>query len=264
MQCAESLRLQAYFDSELDAASAHGVERHLDHCAECRDLLSDLKVLRDGLRRELPIERPPAELRSRVLAALDRTIDREASPARPRVRPTVWRLPAYWAGAFSGLGGAAAAAALAWFLILPIGSSVLVSELVNAHVHSLLPDHLIAVVSTDRHTVKPWFAGHADVSPSVADFEAQGYKLIGGRADTVQNQRAAVVVYRHGAHTINVFSWASDRPAVTDATTRNGYHLDFWKEGNLQYCAISDTGWDELQGLVRLLRELAQRENSPT
>ena len=259
MQCAESLRLQAYFDSELDAASAHDVERHLDHCGECRGLLNDLTLLRDGLRRELPIERPPGDLRARILAA----IDREASSARPRVRPTVWRLPAFWTGAFSGLGGAAAAAALAWFLILPTSSSVLVSELVNAHVHSLLPDHLIAVVSTDRHTVKPWFAGHADVSPSVADFEAQGYKLIGGRADMVQNQRAAVVVYRHGAHTINVFSWASDRPAVTDGTTRNGYHLDFWKEGNLQYCAISDTGWDELQGLVRLLRELALRENSP-
>ena len=260
MQCAESLRLQAYFDTELDAASSHEVERHLDHCGECRDLLNDLKLLRDGLRRELPIERPSADLRVRILVA----IDREASPARPRVRPIVWRLPAFWAGAFSGLGGAAAAAALAWLLILPTSSSVLVSELVNAHVHSLLPDHLIAVVSTDRHTVKPWFAGHADVSPSVADFEAQGYKLIGGRADTVQNQRAAVVVYLHGAHTINVFSWASDRPAVTDSTTRNGYHLEFWKVGNLQYCAISDTGWDKLQGLVRLLRELAQRENTPT
>jgi anti-sigma factor RsiW len=259
MQCAESLRLQAYFDDELDAASAHDVERHLDHCGECRGLLNDLNLLRDGLRRELPIERPPGDLRGRILAA----IDEEASPARPRVRPTVWRLPAFWAGAFSGLGGAAAAAALAWFLILPSRSSVLVGELVNAHVHSLLPDHLIAVVSADRHTVKPWFAGHADVSPSVADFEAQGYKLIGGRADAVQNQRAAVVVYRHGAHTINVFSWASDRPALTDSTTRNGYHLEFWKVGNLQYCAISDTGWDELQGLVRLLRELAQRENSP-
>jgi anti-sigma factor RsiW len=264
MQCAESLRLQAYFDSELDASSAHEVERHLDHCVECRGLLNDLKLLRDGLRRELPIERPPGYLRARILAA----IDQEGSPARPspvtqRARPTAWRLPAFWAGAFSGLGGAAAAAALAWLLILPTSSNVLVSELVNAHVNSLLPDHLIAVVSTDRHTVKPWFAGHADVSPSVADFEAQGYKLIGGRTDTVQNQRAAVVVYRHGAHTINVFSWASDRPAVTDGTTRNGYHLDFWKEGNLQYCAISDTGWDELQGLVRLLRELAQHENSP-
>jgi len=259
MQCAESLRAQAYFDSELDAASAHSVERHLEHCVECRDLLNDLKLLRDGLRRELPIERSPRDLRARIMA----TIDREASPVKSRARPTPRRFPAFWAGTFSGLGGAAAVA-LAWLLIVPTSSSVLVSSLVDAHVHSLLPDHLIAVVSTDRHTVKPWFAGHADVSPAVADFEGQGYKLIGGRVDILQGQRAAVVVYQHGAHTINVFSWASDRPPVADTTTRNGYHLDFWKVGNLQYCAVSDTGWDELQGLVRLLRELAQRENSPS
>src|ERR1700733_6798971 len=251
MQCAESLRLQAYFDSELDAASAHEVERHLDHCVECRDLLNDLKLLRDGLRRELPIERAPGDLRARILAA----IDREAPPARPRVRPTVWRLPAFWAGAFSGLGGAAAAAALAWFLILPISSSVLVGELVNAHVHSLLPDHLIAVVSTDRHTVKPWFAGHADVSPSVADFDAQGYRLIGGRADYIDHQRSAVVVYQHGAHVINVFTWAANGTRLPSNTTRSGYHLAFWQHGDIQCCAVSDTGWDELLGLVRLLRE---------
>ena len=88
----------------------------------------------------------------------------------------------------------------------------------------------------------------------VADFEAQGYKLIGGRADYVERQRAAVVVYQHGAHTINVFSWATDKAPAVESATRNGYHLEFWKMGNLEYCAISDTGWEELHGLVRLIK----------
>jgi len=122
-------------------------------------------------------------------------------------------------------------------------------------VRSLMPTHLIDVVSTDKHTVKPWFAGHADVSPVVADFEPQGYRLVGGRVDYLDHQRSAVVVYQHGAHVINVFSWAANARGVPNNATRSGYHLAFWKAGDLEYCAVSDTAWDELLGLVRLLRE---------
>jgi anti-sigma factor RsiW len=164
-------------------------------------------------------------------------------------------------GAFSGAGGVAIAAALAVFLIVPSFTNPLLDGLVTAHVRSLMPDHLIDVVSTDKHTVKPWFAGHADVSPAVADFAAQGYTLVGGRADYFEGQRAAVTVYRHGAHTINVFSWAGSGVLPRDST-RNGYHLAFFREGNLDYCAVSDTGWDELHGLVTLVRDLSRKENS--
>jgi len=124
---------------------------------------------------------------------------------------------------------------------------------------ALLPAHLIDVASTDQHTVKPWFAGHADVSPVVADFAPQGYRLIGGRADYFDHQRAAVIVYQHGAHVINVFSWAKDKRSIPQNTTRDGYHLAFWQAGDLEYCAVSDTGWDELLRLVGLLRDLNAR-----
>jgi anti-sigma factor RsiW len=124
-----------------------------------------------------------------------------------------------------------------------------------------MPDHLIDVVSTDKHTVKPWFAGHADVSPVVADFAEQGYRLIGGRADYFDHQRAAVIVYQHGSHVINVFSWAATKDSVPRDTTRNGYHMAFWRTGDLVYCAVSDTGWDELRRLVRLLQDLGAHDN---
>ncbi|HXJ39160.1 MAG TPA: hypothetical protein VNH18_07765 [Bryobacteraceae bacterium] len=94
----------------------------------------------------------------------------------------------------------------------------------------------------------------------VADFDSQGYRLIGGRADYFDRQRAAVVVYQHGSHVINVFSWATSQRGVPSNTNRNGYHLAFWKAGDLVYCAVSDTAWDELIGLVRLLQELAARD----
>jgi anti-sigma factor RsiW len=165
-----------------------------------------------------------------------------------------WRPRPFWAGALGGAGGTAIAAALAFFLLVPRPTNPLLDELVNAHVRSLMPAHLIDVVSTDKHTVKPWFAGHADVSPAVADFDPQGYRLIGGRADYLDHQRSAVVVYQHGSHIINVFSWAGTGSVLPHDATRNGYHFVFWRSGDLEYCAVSDTARDELQGLVGLLQ----------
>ena len=109
-----------------------------------------------------------------------------------------------------------------------------------------MPSHLIDVISTDRHTVKPWFAGHADVSPAVADFAPQGYKLVGGRADYFNGQRAAATVYEHGAHVINVFTFRADGRALPALRSRDGYHIACWTAADLQYCAVSDAGWDEL------------------
>jgi anti-sigma factor RsiW len=256
MQCAESLRVQAYFDGELDALSAADVERHSEACAECRALLRDLNQVRTALRQDLTYSSTPPALRIRIMRALDEEGTVE-SPRLDRMRPPRWRPPPFWKGAFSGIGGTALAAGIVFFFLAPPLTNPILDDLVSAHMRSLMPDHLIDVVSTDKHTVKPWFAGHTDVSPVVADFDGQGYRLIGGRADFFDHQRAAVVVYQHGSHVINVFSWAADQRGLPKNTTRNGYHLAFWKTGNLEYCAVSDTAWGELIGLVRLLQDMS-------
>ena len=259
MRCAESLRVQAYFDGELDALSAADIERHCEACVECRALLEDLERVRTALRQDLTYASTPPALRARIMRALDQ--EGTVQSARLNVgQLTSWRSRPFWQGAFSGIGGTAIAASIAFFLLAPPLTNPLLDDLVSAHVRSLMPDHLIDVVSTDKHTVKPWFAGHTDVSPVVANFAQQGYRLIGGRADYFDHQRAAVVVYQHGSHVINVFSWASTRRSVPRDTTRNGYHLAFWQAGNLQYCAVSDTGWDELTGLVQLLQDLGAHD----
>ncbi len=259
MRCAESLRVQAYFDGELDALSAADIERHSEACAECRALLKDLEQMRTALRQELTYATIPPALRARVMRALDQ----ESTVQSPRLNAQQlrsWRPRPFWRGAVSGIAGTAIAASIAFFLLAPPLTNPLLDDLVSAHVRSLMPDHLIDVVSTDKHTVKPWFAGHTDVSPVVADFAQQGYRLIGGRADYFDRQRAAVVVYQHGSHVINVFSWAATNASLPKNTTRNGYHLAFWKTGNLAYCAVSDTSWDELKGLVQLLQDLGAHE----
>jgi anti-sigma factor RsiW len=259
VRCAEALRVQAYFDAEVDAVAAAEIERHIERCAECRALLENLQEVRRVLRRDAAYEVTPIDLRARLSQALDQESAASnvvamtaGKSAGSRMRPAP-----FWSGAMSGFGGAAIAALLAFFLVVPRFSSPLVDDLVSAHLRSLMPAHLIDVVSTDKHTVKPWFAGHTDVSPAVADFTPQGYQLIGGRADYLEHQRSAVVVYQHGAHVINVFSWAVGSKPLPSDTTRNGYHLAFWQTGDIQYCAVSDTGWDELLALKRLMRESA-------
>lgn len=258
MKCAESLRVQAYFDGEVDVVTATSVERHAEHCPECRALLDDLEHTRNLVRRELPFERASPELRARLARMLES--EAPVGALRPvRAPRSAWRTRPFWLGAGGGLGAALAAAVALFFLSPPVPDP-LTDQLIAAHVRSLMPSHLTDVLSTDQHTVKPWFAGHADVSPVVGDFAPQGYRLVGGRADYFDGQRVAVAVYEHGAHVINVFTFMAGRRSFPSSTTRNGYKLAFWRVGNLEYCAVSDAGWDELQGLVRLLRGLGVRD----
>ena len=246
MSCNESLLVQAYFDGELDATAALGVEKHLESCQDCAGLLADLEASRKLLRQDTPYHRADAALRQDVMASLDRDEGIKAAPAYTSRR--------FLSGAASGAGGMALAALLVFFFLAP-SADPLAGDLMNAHQRSLMSDHLIDVASSDRHTVKPWFAGHTDVSPPAADFAKEGYKLVGGRADYVDGHRAAVVVYRHGLHIINVFAWAASAGKLPGEVTVKGYHIACWRGGDLDYCAVSDTGMDELLDLVRLIKQ---------
>jgi len=249
MSCNEALRVQAYFDGELDAGAAAEIERHLETCRDCAALLKDLEATRTALRERAPYHRASEELRERIADALDD----EDGARRPRKR---WTGLSFLKGALSGGGVTALAAVLAFFLLLQPPPDLLVADLTNAHLRSLISDHAIDVVSSDRHTVKPWFAGHTDVSPPAVNFASQGYSLVGGRADYIDGHRAAVVVYRHGKHVINVFAWIAGDEHLPETALRNGYHLVFWKSGNVAFCAVSDAGLDEIVTLTHLIQNV--------
>jgi anti-sigma factor RsiW len=144
-------------------------------------------------------------------------------------------------------------------LMLPLRESIhalsLADALVSAHVRALMKGPLVEVPSSDRHTVKPWFAGRVDFAPKVKDLAAQGFPLAGGRVDGVSGRPAAVLAYRHGPHEIDVFVWvaAAPSPAVTTGMAR-GYHVARWTEGDLGYAAVSDMDEDELLAFAELVR----------
>ncbi|MDI9651050.1 anti-sigma factor, partial [Burkholderia cenocepacia] len=99
----------------------------------------------------------------------------------------------------------------------------------------------IDVISTDRHTVKPWFNGRLDYAPPVEDLAASGFALVGGRLDYVGRRRVAVLVYRHRQHVVDVYVQpAGERPAAPYATVSQGYALDRWNAAGMTWWAVTD------------------------
>ena len=125
--------------------------------------------------------------------------------------------------------------------------SVLVADLVDTHVRSLMANHLTDVLSSDHHTVKPWFAGKITFAPSVPELQPQGFPLVGGRVEFVNGRTAAALVYGRGLHTINLFIWPATSSDEGDRTaTHGGYSLVHWTAHGLSYWAVSDAAPAEL------------------
>ena len=215
--------------------------------------MSELPDLRKAMAESLPVYEAPAALRMWAIEQA-RAVDQESlrdgpSPASiPRVRARSfykWRTAA----------GLVIAAAVGWGAasLRPVGGttpgiSATTNELVDAHVRSLLPNHLLDVESTDRHTVKPWFAGKTDVAPKVVDLSDKGFPLLGGRLDYVDGHSAAVLIYGRRLHKINVFVWRTTASEPRDGPFEvRGHSLLHWTDGGLSYWAVSDAAEPELE-----------------
>jgi anti-sigma factor (TIGR02949 family) len=245
MSCRELLRTHAYLDGELDGAAAAEAERHIETCAECREASEHAARLSDAIRREAAHYPAPAALRARIAAALDSEKTAVVVPFKRRN---------FWYGALSGAGAMAAAAGLAFVLMLPPSAENLAQAVTDDHTAALMSGHLIQIASSNHHVVKPWFAGRVDVSPPTPDFPQADFTLTGGRVDRIEGARAAVVVYRHGGHVIDLFVWPDRGSALPADATRHGYHAIFWKSGDLDFAAVSDTQKRELENFVTLVR----------
>jgi len=236
MTCEEAdILLHALIDGELDAGHVRDVEDHVAGCPRCAAQLAAWRELGRAVAGvDLRYTAPPA-LRRRIEAALPR-------PQAPSRRAVLRGF---------AMGSAVSAIAATGLVAIALRSddeARIKSEIVSAHLRSLQAGHLTDVLSTDQHTVKPWFNGKLDVAPPVVDLTAQGFTLIGGRLDYVDARAIGAIVYRRRLHVINLFvaqtASAESRAARTE--TFQGFHIRSWSAGGLNYWAISDLAAAEL------------------
>ena len=128
-------------------------------------------------------------------------------------------------------------------------------DLVNGHIRALVSEHPFDVASSNRHTVKPWFAGKIDYAPAVADFSSEGFALVGGRVDYIGARPVATLVYQRDSHLIDVSLWprGANDPREASVSIR-GYAVRHWAAGGMSYWIVSDADTHEIDTLQRLLQ----------
>ena len=239
--------VHGYFDNELDALRAAEFESHLEQCPECVAALDALESLRSKINVAQPYEKMSASFRKKILADLNVKTPTVMMPSRATTNlrwlaiAATFLLLIYvgWRVASLNLGNGR--------------ETLMASKIVDAHLRSLQPGHLTDVISTDQHTVKPWFDGKVDFAPPVRDFAEQGYPLQGGRLDVVDNHTVAALVYGRRKHVVNVFVWpTSEKDAAPRTGSIQGYQWIDWRKQGMEFYAVTDAAATDLEQLQRL------------
>jgi anti-sigma factor RsiW len=242
--------VHAYFDGELDALRSMDFEAHLEICGECKSELTQIGALRTRLQESELFEQASPQLADRVRKQIAQETNRN--------RATSFKAPRSLLVPACGVLAAAAASLAIVFLLFQSHrqSTRLTAELIDAHVRSMQPGHLTDVLSSEQHTVKPWFDGKLDFIPPVSDFSEQGFALLGGRLDVIDGHDVAVLVYSRRKHVINIFVWPyrEKETNLASSGSHQGYNWLRWQSGDMELCVISDasdTDLRELRGLIR-------------
>jgi len=238
-KCEHLLLIQAEFDGELDAAEAAHAVNHRASCEACRAAYAEFEASRQLIHAHAPYHRAPESLRRAIVAGLS-----AKAPERPRG-------PAWWREGFSFGLGVALAASIAVLVIAP-GQQNLIDEVVAGHVRALQPGHLEDVVSTDQHTVKPWFDGRLDFAPPVKDLAAKNFPLLGGRLDYLDGRPVAALAYGRDKHIIDLFIWPGSGGSAPSTAVRDGYNVVHWSAGGMTFWAVSDLEAGQLRDFVQL------------
>ena len=243
-------QLDTYLDGELQSEEMHVFDGHVRICPSCAaDALARVQMKRTvqvaGKRFT-----PSAEFRRRVQLRI---------AAKPR-------------RGFAQFGWMIATATIAVLVIAGLAATYVgrqhghqeqfYSELADLHVATLASSFPVDVVSTDRHTVKPWFQGKIPFTFDLPELPNSEFSLLGGRLTYLGQTPGAHLIYRVRKHEISVFifpekllrdSW-DDKSAVTKELS---FNMETWSQGNLRYCIIGDASAADINNLAGLLKRAA-------
>ena len=251
MTCEDVARLgDAYVDGELALESALALEAHVAGCQTCAARLDGIRAIKDTLRTA-PYFRAPEALAARVRATVAANTPR-SQPSAPSSFRRRWQP---WLAVAASLALVSLAAVWVVRQRAAVTDDATIAAVIEGHVRSLMADHLTDVASTDRHTVKPWFAGRLEFSPTVVDLAGDGFPLVGGRLDYIDGHSAAALVYQRRQHVINVFLWPRASGSSSHATRSDprGYHVISWIRGGVSVWIVSDLALVELEEFAQKL-----------
>jgi anti-sigma factor RsiW len=257
MDCthAQSL-LDTYLDNELDPVRNLEIDEHLHGCAHCSQSYSERQLFRQSFKTESLYFKAPTDLQKRIERSL-----REAAGAET---PSRWFALSWIKIAAPMAAAALVVLTLVPFIRGPLSDELLTQDVVASHIRSLMVNHLADVPSTDEHTVKPWFNGKIDFSPPVSDLAKEGFPLVGGRLDYLNDRPVAALVYQRDKHVINVFVWPSNQSAQISAPikTQQGYHVIRWANAGMNFWVVSDLEASQLATFADLLKSSVAASSS--
>ena len=212
----------------------------------------DDSELREAIRRAMPAHQAPPDLHAWARSAAREHRDAGVvafAPARGRVTRRLLPIAALIVAAVGGWATRAVVDDRRMHAASAVG---LETELLDAHMRSLTLDRLLEVQSTDRHTVKPWFAGKVDFAPRVLDLGSAGFPLLGARVERVEGRAVAALVFGRRQHVLNVFTWPSaDVSTLELRTAANGYTIGHWSSGGAVFWVVSDVAPEEVAAFQR-------------
>jgi anti-sigma factor RsiW len=240
MPCEEQTsRLQAYVDAELSPEETRAVEAHLRGCEPCAAEVRLQNRMKREVRMAGKAYSPSLEFRRRVEAAI--------APQKKARRFTMW-MPSLAMAAVLLI-----AALFGWQQMRPRTDATL-AELVDTHVATLASASPVDVVSTDRHTVKPWFQGKVPFTFNLPEFKDTGFTLLGGRVTYLQQQPAAQLLFQVRQHKISVFIQQERPSGASDEKTQNAFNVRSWKNAGLRYWLVTDASPQDAEALENLLK----------
>ena len=248
MACNEwKTKLDSYVDSELPSAEAAAFGEHLSTCPACATAALARMKLKSAVQIAARAHHPSAELRLKV---------RQQISGRKSARPS-WLM----------MGLITASVAL---ILLFSGSMALslsqtrhvVSEIADLHVSNLASANPVDVVSTDRHTVKPWFQGKVPFTFDLPELAGTDFTLVGGRLVFVEREPSALLLFKYRSHYLSVFVIPDRKPfsRLGDSIRQHdAFTVESWRQGDLRYVLITDTDATQASRLHALLQPANQR-----
>ncbi|MBA3914600.1 MAG: anti-sigma factor [Acidobacteriales bacterium] len=238
-----------YLDNEVSDAEARNIHAHLLTCTACAAELATLVRLKLALRS--------AHLRFEPSPALRRKVLMQIRPPRRMTWRRIWfpAIPAAFAVLLLGL------AIRYW----PATNRNMFGEITDLHVATLASANPVDVVSSDKHTVKPWFEGRIPFAFELPELKGTDFTLLGGRVAYLHQAPAAQLIYGAGLHRISVFVF-QDRPELQldmlkHAVGAIDYTYVFYSssEEGLHFVLVGSVDSKKVQRLGQLIFEANKR-----